>query len=249
MMMNRAVLQTALAAQRRQIRPVVYRLADAPRFFGKNKKQGGGKPLTLKMCYGPYDLEEEPEDYNSVKFNKPPTSMKDIQSKLEEMADPDELEEGLEFYSNGEWKKLTDPSQLKGQNIPIRVPSMYEEVDESMVDDYGEDDDLDYDGGDDLDYDGGELSSTIRELVKTLKSEGYTRSTDQLELKSKDGGQISTKEWVLNQANGNGFFQGMLLSKVGGLDHIVQCLHFDFLWEQQKPEDGSAHDDPKSKSS
>jgi hypothetical protein len=243
-MMNRAVRQASLAAYRRQLRPAICRLADPPRFFAKKKKQGGGggsgggsgggNPLTLQLCYSPEDI-VDPEPFNSIKFNKPPTSIEEIMKKLEDITDTAEMERGetCEYYADGEWKELTDPSQqLKGKNIPIRIPSMYED------EEYAGDDEYD-DNFDDEMYgnSSGMLLDKIKEFVETLKESGYTRSTDQFQMKSKDGVVISTKEWVLNQAKEDKSIQNALLSNVGGLDHVVQCLHYDFLWdEQQSPE-------------
>ena len=243
--MNRAVLQTALAMQKRQMRPAVWRLADSPRFFAKNKKkQGGGqKPLTLQLCYSSRDLEEDPvESYNTVTFNKPPMSMKDIMKKLEDFVDAEEMDEGVEYYADGEWKELKNPTELKGGTVPIRMPSTYVEDDDYDNEDFGDEFDEDYAHDDDST----EISNAIKEFVDTLKEQGYTRSTEQLQLKSKDGESISTKEWVLNHANENKHLQTLLLSNVGGLDHVVQCLHYDFLWAEQQPEGGPEQDELES---
>jgi hypothetical protein len=129
---------------------------------------------------------------------------------------------------------------------------------------YDDDDDDDYGGynpedDDDMDDDmynqmgpGSKMSvmeDTINELVDTLKTSGYERS-DIKALTMKETStnkEISTKDWVLQQADKDPSVESVLLGHVGALDHIVQCLHYDMVWkpkvESKVDVDGGDDDD------
>lgn len=42
---------------------------------------------------------------------------------------------------------------------------------------------------------------------------------------------ISTKEWIIQQAEKDDFLASLLLSRPGALRHLVQCVHWDRLWK------------------
>jgi hypothetical protein len=77
------------------------------------------------------------------------------------------------------------------------------------------------------------MEDTINELVSDLKEEGYERSDIKpytMKLLS-NGHEVSTKDWVLKQADKNPTYESVLLGHVGALEHIVQCLHYDMVWK------------------
>jgi hypothetical protein len=97
------------------------------------------------------------------------------------------------------------------------------------------------------------MEDTITDLVDALKEAGYERSDIKpLTMKlTTSGKEISTKDWVLQQADKDAAVESVLLGHVGSLDHIVQCLHYDMVWkpkidlsaEQDDDDDDKAKDD------
>ena len=46
------------------------------------------------------------------------------------------------------------------------------------------------------------------------------------------GEQMSTKAAILGLAKADDELQAILLRKIGALDHIATCVHFDFVWNK-----------------
>jgi hypothetical protein len=42
---------------------------------------------------------------------------------------------------------------------------------------------------------------------------------------------ISTKQWIIEQAEKDDFLASLLLSRPGALRHLVQCVHWDRVWK------------------
>jgi hypothetical protein len=174
-----------------------------------------------------------------------------VQKSLEENygMEGDEVKD-LEYFMNGEWKPFKDPAALKGkQGVPIRNPDSY---DDSSYDEPGGDgDDEEYDpsrydddGMDDDDLSGSPLAIQIREIIADLHKNEYIHNAATLQLKSKSGEVMSTKDYILKQSLTDVNLQEALVSKIGCLDHIVQCIHFQFLWNEadNKSKKGSDKD-------
>ena len=82
------------------------------------------------------------------------------------------------------------------------------------------------------------MEDTIHELIDILKENGYERSDIKaMTMKeTKTNKEIATKDWVLQQADKDPVVESVLLGYVGALEHIVQCLHYDMVWNARKPD-------------
>ena len=217
-------------------------IMDTPptRFFAsknKNKSKGGGGQsgggVTLAICWGdPEDEEFETDDL--AKFKKMP-SMGDIYRKFEDYAFSDE--DSLEYYKGGEWHELNNPAeQLKsGLKKPILIrPSGLGEYDEEEYDEegYDEEDDLGFDTSEynKFEDDAHGIKEKIYELVENLQENKTailpTEEGGVSQLKMGDGTTMSTRKYVLNEAENDKQLQNLLLNKIGCLDHIVQVSYF-----------------------
>ena len=227
---------------------------------GNSGGGGGGNSVKLQICHSDYDLDPDPEDYDDddeMLYTKARFDMKDIKQKVEEVFDSSK---DLQFYDGATWKPLRDLGNLskyKGGREPlkVRVPEHYDDTKMDDEDeDYGgggkyDDDDEDYGNmgpygrqgmpDDDDDYNLGTskvtiMEDTVNDLITTLKASGYERSdVKPLTMRSAEAGEISTKEWVLKQADEDPGIESVLLGHVGALDHIVQCLHYDMVWKRR----------------
>lgn len=217
------------------------------RFLSKKpNKKGGSGGFSLRLVFSKYDLEDDLDPTDSgfedeIIRMKNNTTLKELRDNLSESfgLDDDDFKT-LEYLDNEQnWQPLTNPSDLNGrQLVPIRNPNTY---DDQLYDDddQGENyDDYDGDehyggrdnGDDDEDLGNAELGFIIREIVEDLYSEKYIHSAKTLQLKSSTGEVIATKDYVLKLANSDESLQAALLTQVGALDHIVQAIHFPFLW-------------------
>ena len=77
------------------------------------------------------------------------------------------------------------------------------------------------------------MEKMIRSLLKQLKENGYIRSKIKPmslhNIQSKD--EILTKVWVLRECNKSDTLRSTILRNAIAFIHIVQCLHYDFLWK------------------
>lgn len=210
---------------------------------GSSYSQKGGSSkhqnkLTLQICFGPDQVEMDPDPDELIRGVN--SNMRDIKKQVADNVgwDAEDIET-LEYYENGEWKELKNPSQIEGQKqVAVRVPELFDEdEDYKDEDDYeGEDGDFNEDdefNEDDMDYDDfvnrDVLHDTIKEFVKVLKEKGFAPG-------SKTAEGISISEWVLKQAASDKDLQKVLLSKPGALNHIVECLEYGFLWTDNDEE-------------
>jgi hypothetical protein len=80
------------------------------------------------------------------------------------------------------------------------------------------------------------IERMIRLLVKKLQETGYVRSNIKMRILVGRSDEISTKQWVILESmgkdNSSQFLRSIILSNAGALDHIVQCLHYDFIWKK-----------------
>lgn len=260
---RRASIRLTAAEPRAQFSPfpTTYRS-----FASGNKRGGGGdskNTFSIRVVYSSFEMEERAEPEEILKFKTVNSSGKkitlsNVQRTIGESygLEPKEARD-LEFYANGTWKKLTDPSQqLAGkQAVPVRAPGSF--TDEDDEEGYGDDD---YGGGgplseEDEDYMrnsgfdssmyesdrdflddelmGGKIGHTIKDLVASLKLDKYVCSPNSLQLKNPKGEVISTKDFVLEAADDDPELQRLLVNKVGAMDHIVNAIHYPFLWKEQ----------------
>jgi hypothetical protein len=76
------------------------------------------------------------------------------------------------------------------------------------------------------------FAKLIRDIVADLYHNQYVHDAAKLQLQSRTGEVISTKDYIKKKALNDAALQKALVSKIGCLDHIVQCTHFSFLWRQ-----------------
>jgi len=216
---------------------------------GGMNKHNNDKKLTLKLCFTPDDLDPENDDEDdedellTIQGND---NLQQIRRKVAKALgwELEECEE-LEFYDEKEeeWKEITNASQLVAaagnskKPLNIRMPDAFDELDDDeglhFGDDSDDDDAFKYD--DDVGDDDNDLgfSNKIRELVTDLKTEGWSRPSNETgNLEKAEGGESgkSCKGWVLERAQTDQELQSLLLSQPGALDHIVQCLGYEFVW-------------------
>jgi hypothetical protein len=77
-----------------------------------------------------------------------------------------------------------------------------------------------------------QFAKLIRDIVADLYQNQYVHDAAKLQLQSRTGEVISTKDYIIKKALNDVALQKVLVSKIGCLDHIVQCTHFSFLWRQ-----------------
>lgn len=80
------------------------------------------------------------------------------------------------------------------------------------------------------------MERTIRELQNQLRQRGYVRSnTSAMTLhNTQSNDEIVTKQWVLQECKTSTGLRSAVLESANALSHIVQCLHYDFLWKGKK---------------
>ena len=230
------------------LQPASTLLMDKPRYFAKGKGKGGkkGDRTALRYVWGEFDLDDddiEPEEI--LKFVPMPKGMDQVRKRLIHEIGL-EGDDSLEYFKNNEWLELTSVDQLKGGSpkkpILIRNPKQYadggpdDEYDFDGVEEFADDeqnfldDDMEkYDGSDDYDDDmdapppfhQSRMQLTILEIVEELLNEGSSLESGDT-LKMSDGTTISTKEFVMKEAQDDKSLQDMLLSVPGALDHIAQ---------------------------
>ena len=72
----------------------------------------------------------------------------------------------------------------------------------------------------------------ILTLAEELKSEGWTIDGDTLT--KEDGTKTTVKEHIVEMAGADIMLQETLLNRIGALDHIAQCLPYDFVWNREE---------------
>ena len=201
------------------------------------------------MCYAAGD-EEIVDEVGGIKFNSPP-SLKELQQQLAEQYGFDEESEPsdmLEYYKDGQWKKLPDPKTLRG-NVMLRHPEMWsdnpddaggayrydEDEYDAEFDQYDSDEAYNEDVLDDDDYGAPTMfDEIIKRFVEQLRTGGCQHSAQHQQLKLKNGRIVDTKVWVLEQAKQDTQLQDALLETPGALSHIAEAIHYPFLWEDKK---------------
>jgi hypothetical protein len=219
--------------QRQQMRWFPAKVKYNLKGFGPN-----GKMLKICFCYSEHDLYAIPKTRSQEQYlyTKSRCLLREIKEKTKEEF---ETCDDLEFFNGTEWLPLTnekDVASWKGGEkvLNIRVPSRWDE--------FIHEDDMknsDYDDYDPRIIDGSyNMKDVIDTLILTCKLTDMTRSrVKPYHLQKSDKKEISTKQWIINEAEKDKLLRSILLREPGTLDHIVQCLHFDFRWKKLKDVD------------
>ena len=80
------------------------------------------------------------------------------------------------------------------------------------------------------------MEQLVRGLMKQLKESGYARSTikPMTLFNARNNEEIFTKEWVQRECNTSTKLRSTILGRANAFHHIVQCLHYDFLWNDEE---------------
>jgi hypothetical protein len=209
----------------------------------KGKTGGGGNEGGVKVML----LDERDDDYVEK-------SVKDMNDLIEKVArgynvDKREILENSFTLQVGEpfglWENLKSFNQVKEKREDIPVPYVrLEELDEDDEDD--EDYDDTYLSDDEDDKYGDTIDSVIRDLIVELREAGWSRPDAGL-LKKENGEELSAREYILQSTKENQLLKDLLVSRIGAIDHILQCLEYEFLWEEASVDYADDDDDSTPK--
>jgi hypothetical protein len=232
----------------------------------KGKKGGGGNnnnnKITAKLFEPIWHLSDveavADDDSDAIESFK---DLNDLQKKCNDYYGWEKKD--LEMMDNNDnWKKLTNDELKKfnGKIVRVRDKEIYSEEEEE---DYGSDEDYDYDDDDeygynpddDDDYKDGEVVSKkkappmrecIGKLIAELKFNGYERVVDAKALqKGSTGETILTKEYILKKASDDEELLSLLVDNIGAIDHVIEWIHVDAVWNNVKIEEEKDGDDEK----
>jgi hypothetical protein len=191
-------------------------------------------------CFTHYDLDglmEGTEDAYNDELGLGFTAKLDVEAIKQQAAEQFGSAASLQYYNGiGEWKLLLNVDShdfqallQSGRPIPVRVPEVYNEFDDAGTP---------------------QMERTITVLAANLVGAGFVRcSSNSIRHKTlTDNKIVMTKDWILQHAAaGDKELRDMLLSNTFALEHIAECLHFDFFWKDVVVETSS--DDDSSSSS
>jgi hypothetical protein len=77
------------------------------------------------------------------------------------------------------------------------------------------------------------MEQMIRSLQQKLNEQGYKRSKIKTMIlyNIRNNDEIFTKEWVQRECHTSAQLRSIILGSTNAFNHIVQCLHYDFLWK------------------
>ncbi|KAA8497857.1 hypothetical protein FVE85_5442 [Porphyridium purpureum] len=132
---------------------------------------------------------------------------------------------------------LTVASPLPMPSVPGSLKVDSKEADDkkatpSTAADVGDDGVGDDDVGDD------DVVDHVMELVETARSRGYAPHPEDRALFTVEALQetVNVRDFVLQQAEENAFLRFFLVSRIGGLAHVVDCLSHPYLYKNLDPE-------------
>lgn len=237
---------------------------------GKGKKGGdGGKqnkkgPTKFEPIWSPGDVEyadNDSDDEMAEDFK----DYNDLVKKLEEYGMEKKTLEMMD--NNDNWKKLTNNELKKfnGKVVKVRDAEIYsEEADYGSDEDYGNDEDYSRYDDDDDDYSGYNpdedydlpkkekdsspppMRECIGKLIADMKFNGYERLEENTLQKASTGETILTKEYILKKASDDEELLSLLVDNIGALDHIIQCLHIDYIWNNVEIEEDEKDDEEEN---
>jgi hypothetical protein len=192
------------------------------------------------------DLETYDEEDESIKIS-PCKSLAEFFDKINEVHYITEDVKKVKIFNTkaGKWVPLSMEMLKSEQQSKRRVylldmeqfdERLYsDEEDPNSMDDYADDvSTLEADSYDDMFGKRGMHESAlypmIIDLTDTLKEEGWKLSSAGNMVK----GNVTTptKSLILEKAQNDPTLRDVLISQIGALDHIAQCLHFEFVWNR-----------------
>jgi len=232
------------------------------RQFAKNKKGGGGgrggggaaagggggDKLQVYTVWSPEeeDIKDIPQYDKPEIVPKGDNLQKFIQQYYKKIGIDESDEQGrIKIYNSA--KKGFEPlesmeqvtNEQKKHGKVFLAPTLYgAEVE------YDDDDDVDVDVDESEDgiysdeesddfMDRVDMQENVDSVVTKLKEAGWKRHGDGIHLQKDDGVMATTKDIILLMVKEDPALQEVLVGKIGALDHIAMCVHFDFVWEQK----------------
>eukprot|EP00977_Amphora_coffeiformis_P004680 scaffold1001_cov169-Amphora_coffeaeformis.AAC.27 len=215
------------------------------RQFSKKKKGGGGgggggvggeqfKVYTV-WSGDVEDVAETPRFDEAEMRPKENDIQKFIQKYCKDQSMEEVEDEGIQIYNSAkkQFEPLESMEQLaneqKKQGKVFLAPPAFEDDDEDDEEDDTYENDNAYEDYEDDEDD--ELSESIESVVTQLKEAGWKRQGDGIHLQKDSGEKATTRDLILQKAKVSLELQQLLVARVGALDHMAMCVHFDFVWE------------------
>jgi hypothetical protein len=219
--------------------------------------------VLLKACWSNNDINTRlPNEMDEDPYWKSKCTMSDILSTALKIFDTNKNLEYYTGQYWTSLSDLEDLQPYKGGAKPlcVRIPAYYDDLEIGGGNDYTEHDhNVDFDNDELYEYPGfspdgagsdvsspqdeyrhvanppqGSLERVIRNLLETLQSHGYERSDIKaFTLRDANDQNISTKEWVMKEAEKDTVLTSIILGNAGALQHMVHCLHYDVLWNKK----------------
>ena len=207
--------------------------------------------IKLQICHNEYDafvIEPDKDDrlfYTHAKF-----TVKDIQTKLNEVYDDYNEKNIIEYYEadDATWKPLihiNDVLKYRGGKIPfkIRLPQYYDDTplptnylnhvtdqnhspaDLNFIPRYNDQREA---------YQVNLIGISIKTMILVMKHEGYERSDikQHVLVHPTHHGEILTRDYILRRAQEDPGLQSLLLNHVHALEHMIEFIHYDFVWKK-----------------
>jgi hypothetical protein len=202
--------------------------------------------IKLQICHNEYDtFVIEPDETDRLFYTRAKFTVKDIQDKLNEVYDDYNEKNIIEYYDSdvSTWKPLihiNDVLKYRGGKIPfkIRLPQYYDET--PLPPNYfynvignDKEDVLHYTNNSDS-YRISLIGLSVKAMIILMKHEGYERSDiKQYVLVHTNGDhEIPTRDYILKRANQDAELQSILLNHVNALQHMIEFIHYDFVWNK-----------------
>jgi hypothetical protein len=187
-----------------------------------------GVALKINFCRNDYDLYSAPRSIRQEQYQyvKSVFNLRQIKEKTREEFETDK---DLEYYNGEEWLPLTNMDDIKpwkggAYALDIRVPSQYDDVYEYTIQSKDKMGSI---------IEGRSMMKIIRSLVLECQRTGVERSKVKRFHLSRGTTTVPTRQWVMTAAESDALLRSVLLRRPGALDHIVKCLHLDFLWHKR----------------
>lgn len=210
---------------------------------GGNIKYDNKIPNTIKLqiCHNEYDtFVIEPEEADRLFYTIAKFTVESIQEKLNEAYEDYNEKNIIEYYESEEstWKPLihiNDVLKYRGGKIPfkIRLPNYYD--DSPLPPEYLQNLNAKKYGASVEAYQLSLIGISVRAMILLMKHDGYERSDiKQHVLVNTNRGdeEILTRDYILNRANNDPDLQSILLNHINGLQHMIEFIHYDFVWNK-----------------
>ena len=215
----------------------------------KNNHQGSGGGGNRLKVYAMWSTDPEDMKYVEQEGDEPPEMInagdKDAFNKVRAViADADDYEEEVSIY-NSKTKKfepLENMEQVKREQqnagkVFVAPGGMGDEDYNLDDDNYSPDNEIfdpyeddDHDVADDEEVFGGfKANHMVEKVAETLKKEGWQRAAPGS--LTKDGTTTPTANVILGLVEKIEDLDDFLIGRIGALDHLATCVHFDFVWD------------------